>query len=318
MSRIPINIAELVGETPLVGLPAMLGEGEGEEEGEGGSGVQLYAKLESHNPGGSVKDRIGVAMIEAAEAEGRIEPGRTTIVEATSGNTGIALAFVCAAKGYELVLTLPQGMSRERESLLALYGARVQITESLGGMGEAVAAARELARGEDVWLPDQFSNPANPLAHRRTTGPEIERALEGPPDVLVAGVGTGGTITGAGGYLRERNPRLRIVAVEPSGSAVLSGGAPGPHRIQGIGAGFVPPVLERELLDEVIAVADEDAIATAWRCARRTGLLAGISGGAALWAALQVAARAESRGQRIVAIVPDSGERYVSQAFFAP
>jgi len=288
----------------------------GEREREGG--VEVFAKLEAANPGGSVKDRIGVAMIEAAEAEGRIEPGRTTIVEATSGNTGIALAFVCAAKGYELVLTLPQGMSRERESLLKLYGARVQITESLGGMSEAVAAAQELARGEDVWLPDQFSNPANPQAHRRTTGPEIERALGRPPDVLVAGVGTGGTITGAGGYLRERNPRLRVVAVEPQGSPVLSGGRPGPHRIQGIGAGFVPPVLERELLDEVIAVADDDAIQTAWSCARRTGLLAGISGGAALWAALQVAAREESRGQRIVVVVPDSGERYVSQAFFAP
>ena len=312
MPQIPINIAELVGETPLVGLPRLLGEAERSD------GVQLYGKLESANPGGSVKDRIGVAMIEAAEEEGRIEPGRTTIVEATSGNTGIALAMVCAAKGYELVLTLPQGMSRERESLLKLYGAKVRITESLGGMSEAVAAARELARGEDVWLPDQFSNPANPQAHRRTTGPEIERALDGAPDVLVAGVGTGGTITGAGGYLRERNPELRIVAVEPQGSAVLSSGRLGPHRIQGIGAGFVPAVLERELLDEVIAVADDDAISTAWSCARRTGLLAGISGGAALWAALQVAQRPECSGKRIVAIVPDSGERYVSQAFFAP
>jgi cysteine synthase A len=312
MARIPINIAELVGDTPLVGLPGMLGEAERE------GGVELFAKLESRNPGGSVKDRIGVAMIEAAEAEGRIEPGRTTIVEATSGNTGIALAFVCAAKGYELVLTLPQGMSRERESLLALYGARVQITESLGGMSEAVAAARELARSDDVFLPDQFSNPANPEAHRRTTGPEIARALEDRgPDVLVAGVGTGGTITGTGEYLRERNPSLRIVAVEPRSSAVLSGEPAAPHRIQGIGAGFVPPVLNRELLDEVLTVSDEDAIQTAWSCARRTGLLAGISGGAALWAAQQVAARAESRGRRIVTIVPDSGERYVSQAFFA-
>ncbi len=317
MSRIPINIAELVGDTPLVGLPGLLEEHRRED------GVQVYGKVESRNPGGSVKDRIGVAMIEAAEAEGRIEPGRTTIVEATSGNTGIALAMVCAAKGYELVLTLPQGMSRERESLLKLYGAQVRITESLGGMSEAVAAAQALARNDDVWLPDQFSNPANPDVHRRTTGPEIERALGGAPDVLVAGVGTGGTITGAGGYLRERNPNLRIVAVEPRSSAVLSGGRPGPHRIQGIGAGFVPPVLERELLDEVLAVSDDDAIQTAWRCARRTGLLAGISGGAALWAALQVAAREERaeigrRGRRIVAIVPDSGERYVSQAFFAP
>lgn len=312
MPRIPINIAELVGGTPLVALPRLL-DGPAAE-----SGVELFAKLESQNPGGSVKDRIGVAMIEAAEREGRIEPGRTTIVEATSGNTGIALAFVCAAKGYELVLTLPQGMSRERESLLRLYGARVNITESLGGMGEAVAAARAMASEPDVFLPDQFSNPANPAVHRRTTGPEIERALEGRVDVLVAGVGTGGTITGAGGYLRERNPDLRIVAVEPSGSAVLSGGEPGPHRIQGIGAGFVPAVLDRELLDEVIAVSDDDAIHTARACARRAGVLAGISCGAALWGALQVAARPESAGKRVVVIMPDSGERYVSQAFFAP
>jgi cysteine synthase A len=284
------------------------------------NGVELIAKLESLNPGGSVKDRIGVAMIEAAEAEGRIEPGRTTIVEATSGNTGIALAFVCAAKGYDLVLTLPQGMSRERESLLRLYGARVDITESLGGMGEAVQAAREMARADDVFLPDQFSNPANPEVHRLTTGPEITSVLEGGKvDVLVAGVGTGGTITGVGEHLREHsNPQLRVVAVEPRGSAVLSGGQVGPHRIQGIGAGFVPPVLNRELLDEVIAVSDDDAIQTAWSCARRVGLLAGISCGAALWAALQVAARPESKGQRILVIMPDSGERYVSQAFFAP
>jgi cysteine synthase A len=283
------------------------------------SGVQLFAKLESFNPGGSVKDRIGVAMIEAAESEGRIEPGKTTIVEATSGNTGIALAFVCAAKGYDLVLTLPQGMSRERESLLRLYGARVQITESLGGMGEAVEAARAMARDDDVFLPDQFSNPANPEIHRRTTGPEIERALDGRVDVLVAGVGTGGTITGVGEYLREHvNPALRVVAVEPRGSAVLSGGRPGPHRIQGIGAGFVPPVLNRDLLDEILTVSDDDAIHTAWSCARRVGVLAGISCGAALWAGLQVAAREESKGKRIVVVMPDSGERYVSQAFFAP
>ncbi|HTZ65665.1 MAG TPA: cysteine synthase A [Solirubrobacteraceae bacterium] len=312
MPPIPINIAELVGDTPLVSLPELL-DGPAVD-----NGVQLFAKLESRNPGGSVKDRIGVAMIEAAEREGRIEPGRSTIVEATSGNTGIALAFVCAAKGYELVLTLPQGMSRERESLLRLYGARVQITESLGGMSEAVEAARAMAREPDVFLPDQFSNPANPAIHRATTGPEIERALDGQLDVLVAGVGTGGTITGAGGYLRERNPALQVVAVEPRGSAVLSGGAPGPHRIQGIGAGFVPPVLDRELLDEVIAVSDEDAIHTAWACARRAGVLAGISCGAALWAALQVAARPVSRGKRILVIMPDSGERYISQAFFAP
>jgi cysteine synthase A len=312
MPRIPINIAELVGDTPMLCLSGMLDEGARE------NGVELFVKLEAHNPGGSVKDRIGVAMIEAAEADGRIEPGRSTIVEATSGNTGIALAFVCAAKGYDLVLTLPQGMSRERESLLRLYGARVDIIESMGGMAEAVQAAREMARSPNVFLPDQFSNPANPEAHRRTTGPEIERALDGRVDVLVAGVGTGGTITGTGEYLREHNPELHVVAVEPSGSPVLTGGAPGPHRIQGIGAGFVPAVLNRELLDEVIEVSDDDAIRTAWDCARAHGVLAGISGGAALWGALQVARRPESRGQRIVAIVPDSGERYISQAFFAP
>ena len=313
MARIPINISELVGNTPLVALPRML---EGTPAAD--RGVQLYAKLESFNPGGSVKDRIGVTMIEAAEKQGLIEPGRTTIVEPTSGNTGIALAFVCAAKGYELVLTLPQGMSRERESLLRLYGARVEVTESLGGMSEAVDAARGIARGDDVFMPDQFSNPANPEAHRRGTGPEIDRALDGKVDALVAGVGTGGTITGVGEYLRERNPRLLIVAVEPLGSAVLSGRAAGPHRIQGIGAGFMPPVLNRELLDEVMAVSDDDAIQTAWTCARRVGLLAGISCGAAMWAALRVAQRPESAGKRIVVVMPDSGERYVSEAFFAP
>jgi cysteine synthase len=314
MGDIPINISALVGDTPLVRLARML-EGTPAED----AGVELYGKLEAFNPGGSVKDRIGVAMIEAAEAEGRIEPGRTTIVEATSGNTGIALAFVCAAKGYDLVLTLPQGMSREREILLKLYGARVQITESLGGMTEAVQAAQAMARSDaDVFLPDQFTNPANPEVHRRTTGPEIHAALDGQVDVLVAGVGTGGTITGVGEYLRERNPQLRVIAVEPASSAVLSGERPGPHRIQGIGAGFVPPILNREVIDEVMPVADDDAIETAWLCAKREGLLAGISCGAALWAAIQLAGRPECRSKRIVAIMPDSGERYVSQAFFAP
>ncbi len=314
MARIPINIAELIGNTPLIGVPGLLAGTPAAD-----NGVELFAKLEAFNPGGSVKDRIGVAMIEAAEAEGRIEPGRTTIVEATSGNTGIALAFVCAAKGYDLVLTLPQGMSRERETLLRLYGARVVITESMGGMDEAVEAAREMARGEDVFLPDQFSNPANPEAHRRTTGPEIERALGGRVDVLVAGIGTGGTITGVGEYLREHaNPKLQIVGVEPRSSAVLSGQRPGPHRLQGIGAGFVPAVLNRELLDEVVPVSDDDAITTAWRCAKDAGLLAGISGGASLWAALQVAARPESKGKRIVTVVPDSGDRYISEPYFAP
>jgi len=284
------------------------------EDGE----VELFAKLEAANPGGSVKDRIGVAMIEAAEREGSIEPGRTTIVEATSGNTGIALAFVCAAKGYELVLTLPQGMSRERESLLRMYGAQVQVTESLGGMSEAVEAARELARDADAFLPDQFSNPANPEVHRRTTAPEILDALDGKVDVLVAGVGTGGTITGVGEVLKERDPAAQVVAVEPAASAVLSGQPPGAHKIQGIGAGFVPPVLNRDVIDEVIAVQDEDAIETARLAARREGVLCGISCGAALWAALEVARRPESRGRRIVVVMPDSGERYISTPFFAP
>jgi cysteine synthase len=308
MAKIPSNVAELVGRTPVVKLARLAGENR----------VELFAKLEALNPGGSVKDRIGVSMIEAAEREGRIEPGRTTIVEATSGNTGIALAFVCAAKGYDLILTLPQGMSREREGLLRLYGARVEITESLGGMTEAVQAARALATRDDVFLPDQFSNPANPEIHRRTTGPELWQALDGRIDVFVAGVGTGGTVTGVGEVLKARNPSCRVVAVEPRSSAVLSGGRPGPHKIQGIGAGFIPEVLNRELLDEVIAVEDEDAIATARLLAEREGVLAGISCGAAVWAALHVATRPESAGARIATILPDSGERYVSTPFFAP
>jgi cysteine synthase A len=306
MASIPINVSALVGRTPMVQLTRLAPEG-----------VSIFGKIEASNPGGSVKDRIGVAMIEAAEAEGVIEPGRTTIVEATSGNTGIALAFVCAAKGYELVLTLPQGMSREREGLLRLYGARVEVIESLGGMNEAVKAAQGMAQQPDVFLPDQFSNPANPEAHRRTTGPEIWRQLDEQVDVLVAGVGTGGTITGAGEFLKERNPALKVVACEPATSAVLSGRTAGPHRIQGIGAGFVPPVLNRELLDEVIPVTDEDAIETARLCARREGLLIGMSCGAALWAAIEVAKRPESAGARIAVVLPDSGERYVSLPFFA-
>ena len=303
--KIASDITECVGDTPLVALRRLAPT------------IELYGKLEATNPGGSVKDRIGVAMIEAAEREGRIEPGRTTIVEATSGNTGIALALVCAAKGYELVLTLPQGMSRERAALLRQYGTRVELIESTGGMTEAVERARELARDADVFLPDQFSNPANPEVHRRTTGPEIVAALDGHVDALVAGVGTGGTITGVGEVLRAHNPNCHIVAVEPAGSAVLSGGPPGPHRIQGIGAGFVPAVLNRDLLDEVIAVTDERAIELARRAAREEGILAGISCGAALAGALELAARAEWAGRRIVTILPDSGERYISMPFFA-
>jgi cysteine synthase A len=306
---IPDNLADIVGGTPMVRLARLAPE----------CGAELIGKLEAYNPAGSVKDRIGVSMIDVAEAEGRIEPGKTTIVEATSGNTGIALAFVCAARGYELVLTMPQGMSREREGLLRLYGAQVSITESLGGMHEAVEAAEKLAaeRG-NAFKPDQFSNPANPEIHRRTTAEEIWRDMDGQVDVLVCGVGTGGTITGAGERLKELNPSLQAVAVEPAASAVLSGRPPGPHKIQGIGAGFVPSVLNREVIDEIVTVDDEDAIETARLCARREGVLAGISGGAALWAAIEVGSRPEMSGKRIAVVVPDSGERYVSTPFFAP
>ena len=308
-SRIPANLADIVGGTPMVRLTRLAPHCKAE----------IIAKLEAYNPAGSVKDRIGVAMIEAAEADGRIEPGRTTIVEATSGNTGIALAFVCAAKGYKLVLTMPQGMSREREGLLRLYGAEVEITESLGGMNEAVEAAAKLAReAPDCFIPDQFSNPANPEIHRRTTAEEIWRDTGGKVDALVAGVGTGGTITGAGERLKERNPDLHVVAVEPKSSAVLSGGQPGPHKIQGIGAGFVPRVLNRDVLDEVIPVEDEDAIQTARAVSRSEGVLAGISAGAAVWAAVELGCRPEFEGKRIVVVMPDSGERYVSTPFFAP
>jgi len=307
-SGIPSSLADLVGGTPMVRLERLAPD----------CGAELIGKLEAYNPAGSVKDRIGVAMIEAAEAEGRIEPGRTTIVEATSGNTGIALAFVCAARGYGLVLAMPQGMSREREGLLRLYGARVEITESMGGMNEAVDAARELARkAGDAFICDQFANPANPEVHRRTTAEEIWRDMDGRVDALVCGVGTGGTVTGAGERLKQRNPDLHVVAVEPANSAVLGGGDPGPHRIQGIGAGFVPSVLNRDVIDEVVAVNDEDAIETARRCARREGVLAGISCGAALAAAIEVGSRPEHRGARIAVVLPDSGERYVSTPFFA-
>ena len=306
---IPVNLADLVGGTPLLLLTRLAPD----------CPAGLLGKLEVYNPGGSVKDRIGVAMIEAAEAEGRIEPGRTTIVEATSGNTGIALAFVCAAKGYRLVLAMPQGMSRERESLLRLYGAEVTITESMGGMNEAVRAAERLAaEAGDAFRPDQFSNPANPEVHRRTTAEEIWADTGGKVDVLVCGVGTGGTITGVGERLKERNPALHVVAVEPKASPVLSGGTGGPHRIQGIGAGFVPSVLNRDVIDEIVSVSDEDAIETARRCARREGVLAGISCGAALHAAIGVGSRREWAGGQIVVVLPDSGERYVSTPFFAP
>jgi cysteine synthase A len=308
-ATIPANLADLIGNTPLVRLTRLAPD----------CGAELVGKLEAYNPAGSVKDRIGVSMIEAAEAEGRIQPGRSTIVEATSGNTGIALAFVCAAKGYRLVLFMPQGMSREREGLLRLFGADVRETESMGGMNEAVEAALQFAEEcPDCFRPDQFSNPANPEIHRRTTAEEIWRDTGGSVDVLVAGIGTGGTITGCGERLKELNPDIRVVAVEPKASPVISGGIPGPHKIQGIGAGFVPDVLNLDVVDEIVQVDDEDAIDTARHVCAREGILAGISGGAALWAAIEVGSRPELEGARVVAIVPDSGERYVSTPFFAP
>jgi cysteine synthase A len=307
VAAIALEASSTVGNTPLVALKRM-GEG---------SGAEVVAKLEYLNPGGSVKDRIGVAMIDAAERDGLIEPG-SLIVEPTSGNTGIALAMVCAARGYELVLTLPEGMTRERTSLLRTYGAEVHETPSLGGMNEAVQLAERMVAERGAFMPQQFNNPANPEIHRRTTAEEIWRDLDGDVDALVCGVGTGGTITGVGQMLKERRSGVRVVAVEPANSPVLSGGLPGPHKIQGIGAGFVPEVLDRSVIDEVIAVEDETALARAREAARREGLLIGISAGAAIEAALELAARPELSGRRIVVIVPDCGERYMSLPFFAP
>ncbi len=298
----------MIGNTPLVLLDRLGGE----------VGGDVCAKLEYFNPGGSVKDRIGVAMIDAAEEEGLIKPGRSVVVEPTSGNTGIALAMVCAARGYELILTLPEGMSRERAKLLRAYGAEVRETPSLGGMNEAVALAEEIREQRKAFMPMQFSNPANAEAHRRTTAEEIWADTDGEIGAFVAGVGTGGTITGVGRMLKERSPESLVVAVEPASSPVLSGGQPGPHKIQGIGAGFVPEVLDRAVIDEVIAVDDEEALETARLAARQEGVLAGISAGANIAAALQVAARPELAGKRVVTIVCDSGERYVSLPFFSP
>ena len=305
--RVSGEVSALVGGTPLVAL-GRLGEGLGGE---------IVAKLEFLNPGGSVKDRLGVAMLDAAERDGLIEPG-SVIVEPTSGNTGIALALVCAARGYKLILTMPEGMSRERAALLRAYGAEVHETPSMGGMGESVERARELVREHGGYMPMQFSNPANAEIHRRTTAEEIWSDLDGEIDAFVAGVGTGGTITGVGQVLKERRPHAQVIAVEPASSPVLSGGEPGPHRIQGIGAGFVPEVLDRSVIDEVIPVGDEDAVETAAALARREGVLAGISAGAAVYAALEVAGRADMHGKRVVVIVPDSGERYMSLPFFPP
>ena len=301
------EVSAVVGGTPLVALSRLAGELPGE----------VVAKLEFLNPGGSVKDRLGVAMLDAAERDGLIEPG-SVVVEPTSGNTGIALALVCAARGYKLILTLPEGMSRERTALLRAYGAEVHETPSMGGMNEAVELARELVACHDGFMPMQFSNPANAEIHRRTTAEEIWADLDGEIDAFVAGVGTGGTITGVGQVLKERRPDAQVIAVEPASSPVLSGGEPGPHRIQGIGAGFVPDVLDRSLIDEVIPVTDEDAVDRAAEIARAEGILVGISAGAALHGALEVAGRAEMQGKRLVVIIPDSGERYMSLPFFPP
>jgi cysteine synthase len=306
--RVGAETSAVVGNTPLVSLPRLGADVAGE----------VVAKVEYFNPGGSVKDRIGVAMIDSAEREGLIERGRSVIVEPTSGNTGIALALVSAARDYRLILTLPEGMSRERSALLRTYGAEVHETPSLGGMHEAVALAEELVREHDAFMPQQFSNPANPEIHRRTTAEEIWRDLDGQVDAFVSGVGTGGTITGVGQVLKERRPEIQVFAVEPSASPVLSGGDPGPHKIQGIGAGFVPEILDRSVIDEVIGVDDEDALRTAREAAQREGLLVGISAGAAIHAALEVAGREGMAGKRVVVIVPDSGERYMSLPFFAP
>jgi cysteine synthase A len=256
-------------------------------------------------------------MLDAAEADGLIERGKSVIVEPTSGNTGIALALVSAARGYELVLTLPEGMSRERSKLLRAYGAEVHETPSLGGMGEAIDLARRIARERKGFIPQQFSNPANPEVHRRTTAEEIWRDTGGEIDAFVCGVGTGGTITGVGQVLKERRPEALIIAVEPTGSPVLSGGAPGPHKIQGIGAGFVPEVLDRGVIDEILQVGDEDALACSRAAAHEDGLLVGISAGAAICASLRVAGRPEMEGKRVVTILPDGGERYMSLPFFA-
>jgi cysteine synthase len=298
---------ESIGRTPLVKINRI----------SKGLKATILAKIEGRNPAYSVKCRIGAAMIWDAEKRGKLKPGMQ-VVEPTSGNTGIALAYVCAAKGYPLTLIMPDTMSTERRMMLKAFGATLVLTPGAEGMKGAIAKAEDMAKDPNYFIPQQFNNPANPEIHFRTTGPEIWEDTGGKVDILISGVGTGGTITGAGEALKARNPNCRIVAVEPRTSAVLSGGPPGPHKIQGIGAGFVPAVLNRELLDEIIAVDDEDAIGTARLLARREGVLAGISGGAAVWAALQIAARPESRGLRIVAVLPDSGERYVSTPFFAP
>jgi len=300
------SVTDLIGGTPLVRLGAINSDGKGE----------VLAKLEYFNPGGSVKDRIGLSMIQDAEKKGLLKKG-TVIIEPTSGNTGIALAMVAAARGYKLVLTMPESMSVERRNLLQQYGAQVVLTPRAKGMTGAIRVAGELVdKTPNAIILQQFSNPANPAVHRRTTAEEIWNDTEGSVDMVVAGVGTGGTITGIGELLKERNPELRMIAVEPVDSAVLSGGMPGQHKLQGIGAGFVPEVLNQKIVDEVITVGHEEAFAAARDLARLEGLLVGISAGAAVHAALQVARRAEASGKSIVVILPDTGERYLSTELF--
>lgn len=306
MVRIFEDITKTVGGTPLVRLNRM----------QKGLNAEILVKIESFNPLSSVKDRIGVAMIEAAETAGLIGKD-TVIIEPTSGNTGIALAFVCAAKGYPLILTMPDTMSMERRHLLNILGAELVLTEGAKGMKGAIEKAEELAASyKKSFMPQQFKNPANPEIHRRTTAEEIWNDTDGKVDYLVAGVGTGGTITGIGEVLKKRKPSVKIIAVEPADSPVLSGGKPGPHKIQGIGAGFVPDVLNRNVIDEIIQVAHENAGEMARRLAKEEGILVGISSGAALWAALEVAKRKEAEGKMIVALLPDSGERYLSTWLF--
>jgi cysteine synthase A len=302
------SITELIGRTPLVRLGRISDE----------TGAEVLGKLESYNPGGSVKDRIGLAMIDAAEKEGRIAPGRTTLIEPTSGNTGVALAMVAAARGYDLVLTMPDSFSLERRALLKAYGARLVLTPGAEGMVGAVTRATELAEElGDTFVPQQFENPANPEAHRLTTAEEIWEDTGGEVDAFVAGVGTGGTLTGVGQVLKERRPGVLVVAVEPSDSAVLSGRPAGAHRLQGIGAGFVPAVFDREVCDEVLTVGGDDAYETARVLAREEGILVGISAGANVWAARELARRPGMRGKVVVTILCDTGERYLSTPLFA-